>query len=132
MSYIATEEEEQITFVEWLNTKQELKGLFHHPPNGGWRSKFEAARFKRLGVSPGVPDICIYYPVNSYHGLFIEMKRKEKYNTSIYQKEWIERLNNMGYKAKIAFGCDEAIEIVEEYLRGGIIGNRISFVSSPD
>jgi hypothetical protein len=33
-------------------------GVFaFHPPNGGWRSRVEAAIFKGLGACAGVPDV---------------------------------------------------------------------------
>lgn len=32
---------------------------WHHTPNGGKRAAKEAAKFKRMGVKPGVADICI-------------------------------------------------------------------------
>lgn len=36
--------------------------LILHPANGGLRSKREAAKFKWLGVLPGIPDIIILRP----------------------------------------------------------------------
>ena len=35
--------------------------VWFHAPNGGGRSKVEAAIFKGLGVKPGVPDLIILY-----------------------------------------------------------------------
>ena len=57
-----TEDEEQIALMKWAAVMSgrypELR-LMYHIPNGGARSKPEAARFKAMGVKKGVPDICI-------------------------------------------------------------------------
>lgn len=75
---IPTEETEQITLFNWARTQQhkypELR-LMYHIPNGGQRSKSEAARFKAAGVRAGVPDIFLPCPRSRYHGLYIELKR---------------------------------------------------------
>ena len=62
-----------------------------------------------------MPDICIPVPNSKYHGLYIEMKRKKGGRVSQKQKEWIERLNRLGYLAVVCYGADEAIKVVEEY-----------------
>lgn len=62
----------------------------YHVPNGGKRSKSEAARFRAMGVKAGVPDIFLpagiqkldsvdrgQYTIirTKYNGLYIELKR---------------------------------------------------------
>ena len=57
---LPTESQEQIMLVTWL-VKKGIK--FYAIPNGGKRNYLEAAKFKREGVQPGVPDLCI--PIQS-------------------------------------------------------------------
>lgn len=109
---IATEEQEQAALVEWLDFK---KIPFFHIPNGGYRNKIEGARFKRLGVRAGVPDICIPLARNGYHGLYIELKRRCGSLVSPPQQHWLTLLNKNGYFAVVALGFDHARRIVEEY-----------------
>ena len=110
----ATEEEEQKALVDWLKLK---KIPFYHIPNGMNSSKREGIRFKRLGLSPGIPDICL--PVSSqtgYHALYIELKRVKKGRATQYQKNWIDKLNQLGNLAVICFGWQEATKVIENYL----------------
>jgi len=111
---VPTEEQEQIILSTWMTKK----GIRHYAvPNGGRRSFSEGVKFKRSGVSPGVPDIVVPYPRSSYHGLYIELKRKEGGVVSQYQADWLTFLRGQGYRADIARGFDEAKAIVEQYLR---------------
>jgi len=103
-----------------------LKWIFA-VPNGGDRHKAVAAKLKAEGVKPGVPDLCLPYPVTvdesiyfyHYHGLYIEMKSKEaKGRVSPEQKKWLEYLEGVGYKVNVAWSANEAIQIIEAYLHG--------------
>lgn len=87
-------------------------------PNGGKRSKTEAARMVAQGVRPGVPDLMIPRAAGKYHGLFIEMKREKGSTTSADQIDWIETLNAEGYYARVCKGFDEARETIELYMAG--------------
>lgn len=78
----------------------------------------EAARFKAMGVKPGVPDLCLAVPRNGYHGLYIEMKRREGGKLSADQKKWIDGLQENGYCVQRCDGCHEAEAVLEAYLRG--------------
>jgi len=109
---IASEEEEQIAFAQWLNAK---KILFYHIPNEGKRHINYARKLKKMGVSKGVPDLCIPVPCSHFHGLYIELKRKQGGLISPAQLSWIAKLNDKGYKAVIANGCEEAVKVTEEY-----------------
>lgn len=111
--YLPTESEEQILFVEWLM----IKGIkFSASANGGSRNFLEAIKLKKMGVSPGFPDIEIPLPSKGYHGLYIELKRREGGVLSEHQKKWISYLNDKHYLAKVAKGFEEAKKIVEDYI----------------
>jgi hypothetical protein len=109
----ATELVEQILFATWLD-KMGLK--YYAVPNGGWRTMSEGLKFKRSGVKSGVPDVCIPLPVEPYHGLYIELKRVKGGVVSETQKEWIEYLNSVGYRAVVCKGFAAARLEVEYYL----------------
>lgn len=110
---VPTEDEEQKALVQWLRLNDIL---FYHIPNGGYRSKSEAARFQALGVQAGVPDICIPMPQKGYAGLYIELKRRKGGKLSDAQKRWLILLESCNYLAVVAYGWDEARNYVEEYL----------------
>lgn len=108
-----TEDAEQAMLCTWM-TLQRIR--FFAIPNGGFRNFKEASKFKRCGVQPGVPDICIPIPSGSYHGLYIELKRVSGGKLSDYQIEWLNFLREQGYYADVAHGFDEAKKMVTDYL----------------
>ena len=70
---------------------------------------------KKSGYKKGFPDLFIYEPRGSYHGLAIELKTG--YNkASKPQLYWQKELIKRGYKAEICTGIDEALEVINTYL----------------
>ena len=112
------EDNEQTILIRWAKFESgkhpELDWLFHIP-NGGKRSKIEAARFKAMGVQAGIPDLFLPVPRGKYHGLFIEMKAP-KGRTSAAQNVWIERLGKNGYTVKVCYGFEQAQKALLDYL----------------
>lgn len=117
-----TEDQEQIALFRWAELSKgkypELELLFH-VANGGYRTPVEAAKFKAMGVKPGVPDLFLPVARGGYHGLFIELKREKGGRVSDAQKGWIEALRRCGYQARVCHGWDAAHEEILAYLRGG-------------
>lgn len=113
------EQELQIAFFEWAKWQKgrypELR-LMHHIPNGGKRSKAEAAIFKAMGVKRGVPDVFLPVPRGIYHGLYIEFKSDSGTPTSD-QKEFLKSLQEAGYFVCVSNKLDKAISITERYLK---------------
>lgn len=58
-----------------------------------------------MGVRRGFPD---YVVITNKEVLFIEMKRKKGGVVSPEQDEWISVLNQMGLRAEVCKGFDEA------------------------
>lgn len=115
-----TEEQIQIQLLSWVNQEAiqffpELQYLFH-VPNGHLRDERIGARLKRAGVKKGVPDLWLPVPKGPYHGLIIELKRDEKSATSPEQRKWIAALNDMGYRAEICIGLENARMTILNYL----------------
>ena len=70
---------------------------------------------KKSGYKKGFPDLFIYEPRGSYHGLAIELKTG--YNkASKPQLYWQKELIKRGYKAEICTGIDEALDTIYTYL----------------
>lgn len=117
---IPTEDEEQTWLFSWAAVNMgrfpELE-LMHHIPNGGKRSKSEAARFKAMGVKAGVSDIFLPVPRGKYHGLYIELKALDG-KVSKDQRKFLDRVIEQGYAGFVAYGGEDAAEIVEAYLKG--------------
>lgn len=116
------ESEEQTILFDWVRMMErrvpELR-LMYHIPNGGYRHKATAGKLKAEGVKSGVPDICLPVARHSYHGLYIELKRRKGNGATDNQLDWIKSLQQEGYKAVVCYGFDEARAAIEEYLRKG-------------
>lgn len=111
----ATEQESLIGWCNLFENRYPELGLIYHVPNGGSRNPLEAANLKRQGVKAGVPDLCLPVPKKGYHGLYIEMKYGDN-KTTKKQKEWLEALQEQGYKTVVCYGAEEAQEVLKEYL----------------
>lgn len=114
----AKEDAEQIAIIEWaayMVGKYPCLERLLHIPNGGSRNRIEAAKLKRMGVRPGVPDLLLPFPAGGWSGLWLEMKT-EKGRPTPCQRDWIEYLRSVGYCAYVCHGAGEAINAIEAYL----------------
>lgn len=108
-----SELKQQIKLSVWLSNHNILHFAI---PNGGSRHMLEAINLKRSGVMSGVPDMCVPMPHGEYNGLYIELKTT-KGKLSETQQDWLNKLCANGYCAKVAYGYDEAVHIVERYFQ---------------
>lgn len=113
-----TEDEEQKQLIQWCRTDPKWQYLFHIP-NESVGGKGWLIRNRQLGVKSGVPDLFYPVPVDPYHGLFIEMKRKQGGVLSEAQKKWIKALQQLGYRVEVCKGWEEARTALERYINGG-------------
>ncbi len=94
--------------------------LIYAVPNGGSRNPREAATLRKEGVLPGVPDISVDEPRKGFHGLKIEMKRKDgKGVLSSAQKKVMRQMADRGYACVVCHGADEAWDALQSYLLPG-------------
>ena len=107
----ATEQIKFVMHVRWLHPQI----LCFHIPNGGKRSKSEAALLKKMGVEAGVPDIFIAKGNSHFYGLFIEMKTKEGKLTA-KQVVIRNKLKSEGYEVLLCRNFSEAYEAFKVYL----------------
>lgn len=113
MSKPRRRDEDQIQAAVVLHlTMRALPGVvFFAVPNGGVRSKTEAARMKATGTKPGVPDLVIVRE-GRFYGL--ELKA-EKGRVSEAQGEMIAALEAAGARCAVAFGLDDALTALERW-----------------
>lgn len=111
----------QIALFDWANLKKVPEGGFlrdymYAIPNGAKRTPAQGSILKRQGLSAGWPDLCIALPRGRYHGMYLELKRVSRYSVTKEQKVVIDRLNRIGYCARVSNTIDKSIEMIEEYL----------------
>src|SRR5512139_1267763 len=110
---------EQVALIRWarLMSKQwpELSLLFAIP-NGGARDVRTGRRLKDEGVQRGVPDLCLPVAKGPWHGLWLELKRRDGGALTDTQEWWLEQLRRQGYCALMARGWEAAAEAIVAYL----------------
>lgn len=122
---VPLEDDEQITFVQWL----EPVGLrFTSVPNStytkSWKQK---SKNYYTGLRAGFPDLVVLIPPARSkdglgHFLCIEMKRRQGGTVSTVQKDWIAAINGLSsvnVEAVVCRGAQEAIDHVNKILKPG-------------
>lgn len=103
-----------------FNRYPELKYMFAIP-NGEARSIITGARLKAAGVKPGVPDIMLPVMISRgpiiIPGLFIELKREIGGFLSKEQCQFFAYLRQVGYRCEECHGWQEAVKVIEDYLK---------------
>ena len=102
---------EQILFVNWMRKNYKEHRIFHIG-NGGLRNKAIALKMKNLGVSAGIPDLCI-----PSLRMYIEMKRSDGGVVSKEQKDWIAYLASVGYSVAVCHGFEESKMLIIELMQ---------------
>ncbi len=128
-----SEHSEQASFFNWLHLMHvrnypEIHPLFFAVPNGmpvvaGGRGgrKDDMRRFgiinkmKAEGLTPGVADTLFLSGHGGHFGLALEFKAVGG-RLSENQEEFLAAARAEGYLAEVAYGADQAGEIVEQYL----------------
>jgi VRR-NUC domain-containing protein len=87
---------------------------FTHIPNGGWRSKIEAAIFKALGVQSGTPDLLI---IRAGQPIFLELKARGR-KLAPTQIDCHEALRRAGVAVETFDNIDAALRFLR---RNGVL-----------
>ena len=88
---------------------------------GGQYQPFQSQRnrARRTGYSKGFPDLFLYESRTmdglTYHGLALEIKTIKGRATQ-EQKEWIEALNERGFKAEVVKGLPAILDLIDSYM----------------
>lgn len=116
---IPLESQEAKTFWEWSQYHPIARDYLLHITNEQKTSWANGKRLKAEGRRKGVSDYFLAYPFGGKGGLWIELKRKDKRISRLTEEQaaWLAQCIRVGYEAKVAYGSDEAIKAVQEYLR---------------
>lgn len=133
-----TEAQIQSQFIQWWQMAHRGLGvpdarLLIMVPNGAYLGAgvketrrgpvaLAAIRFgqlKRQGFIQGAPDLFLAVPrVPTFAGLWIEMKRPKRGVVSDEQRVLHALLRAQGYAVSVAYGFDQAVNCVVDYLGG--------------
>ena len=118
---IPSEDEECITFVQWLNLKDIPHAHIANESRSNNRNAIiRGAKLKRMGQSRGVWDYEIFLPIKNpggaierYQLVKIEMKRVKNGKVLAEQKEWGKIYEMAGIPCKVCYGAGDAIDYLE-------------------
>lgn len=113
-----SEHAEQCALMEWVRwwtPRLPALARLYAIPNGGQRGKAQAGKLKAEGVRKGVLDLALPVARGGWFGLYIEMKAKDGRLTPEQRAE-ITALALDGYLGLVAYGMQEAVQIIEWYL----------------
>lgn len=85
--------------------------VFFHVPNGGYRSKSEAAQFKAMGTLPGVSDLLLFHRGKLF---CLELKAPGG-RASEAQLKFIADIDRAGAFTALAEGLDAALATLEAW-----------------
>ena len=120
-----SESREQRKFFAMLQLRHpEIRQFTFSIPNGGKRTSSEAYRMVAEGLTKGVLDVMIAYPVGKHPGMFIEFKSETGSLTS-EQRSMMYRFLSVGYRCYVCRSCEEAMQRVEEYLELDAVEHKI-------
>jgi hypothetical protein len=92
--------------------------MMWHTVGEGKRDAFYGAMLKRRGKKDGVPDWLVMIPTNGKPGMFLELKRSRKADSSIpkEEREFLLTAEKWGYTCIVAYGYLPALEAIKKYL----------------
>ena len=119
----ALERVEQEALFKWAAVEAQRDArlnLLNSSLNGVRLSPHQAVMAKRGGMRRGYPDVFLPVPSQCWHGLFIELKRKDGVQSDVKpeQREWLAALRDQGYHAVVCYGWESAAQVIALYLTG--------------
>lgn len=116
---LPTEHQECCSFIEYCAFDKLVNNFILHIPNE--RKGAIAGMFlKRAGVRSGVPDYFLPIPRGGYHGLWLEMKRRDQVGRKKRpeQLDWQKKLRENGYVSEFVYGWEDCVRVMKLYLEG--------------
>lgn len=101
----------QCTVIQHLQVRGVPGLLYWHTPNGGYRSKTEAAMFKAMGVKAGVSDILLFHD----HRLYCLEIKAQGGRASEEQLAFIADIDRAGAFTALATGLDACLATLEAW-----------------
>lgn len=121
---IETEAMVQRSLVKWFRLQyNQHKNHIIRIGNEGVRSIAGHQAAKGQGLVLGASDLFIACPSNGFHGLWLELKRKDYRITPSNKKHcdrqiaFLDDMKKAGYDGYMAFGFDESKAIIEMYMK---------------
>lgn len=105
------EEALHCTVVQHLQIRGVPGLLFWHTPNGGYRTKSEASRFKAMGVRAGVSDLILFHRGR----LFCLEIKAQGGRASEEQLAFIHEIDAAGAFTALATGLDACLATLESW-----------------
>lgn len=109
----------QSSCVAWFwNTYPQYRELYFCVPNENSRGDSNSATGairRSMGVTKGVADTLMLIPRGRWHGLCIEYKREDGYQSQA-QKEWQSKVEAQGYRYEVVRSLEEFKRLINEYL----------------
>ncbi len=114
----STEIQEQIALFKIAASNRITDNYLIANNHGDELGPHKAAMLSRRGLKAGTPDLFLAYPVDPYVGLWVELKRRypTKGKVSEPQKVMMQKLRNVGYAVHVAWGWQEAWDIIIDYI----------------
>ena len=116
---VASEAQEQAAVVEWWRFACKKYGVpevsLMHIANEGTGSAARGRLQKKQGVRAGVSDLFLSVARGEFCGLWIEMKRQGG-RVRPEQREFLEKMRELGYDGKVCHGAESAIEKIHAYM----------------
>ena len=107
----------QCAVFAWIDAnvdRHPALALCYAVPNGGHRRLSVAAKLKKEGLRPGVPDVVLPVPRGGYGALYLELKIPGGV-TSPAQADWQYQLAKVGNCVRLATTAEAAIAALLEY-----------------
>ena len=104
--------------VAWFRIQYRSHGpMLFAVPNGGGRSRVEAAIMKAEGVTAGVADLILLEPRGGWGALCIEMKtRNKKSKQRDSQKEWQAAAEAAGNRYEVCRTFEQFKAVIDDYM----------------
>lgn len=115
---------EQRLLIEVAAELRRQRLLFTHVVNEGKLPVQYRVKLKKMGVSPGVPDLLVFTaPASLPHqtprvGLAMELKNGKKGRLSEHQETWLVRLELEGWRTCVCRDMDEVLALLRECYPG--------------
>jgi hypothetical protein len=120
-----TESQIQMSFCDYVaKVRPESRDAIIKIKNEGKLSWQKGKQNKREGLCKGAADIFVAIPTTEHSGLWMEFKTKTG-KVSKEQAEFGVAQILRGYGYVVVRSVDEAIEALEDYLRGGGMGSQV-------
>lgn len=113
------ESDEQIHFVTYVRAKMPKLPIFMSPMmkfhGTAWQRTKQGARMKRMGYTPGTPDLFLPLRRKCYSGLVLEFKT-EVGTVSSDQTEVMAWCSKEGFYCAVVRSCAEAVKVFDWYI----------------